>query len=74
MTPKVEVAKKMAELLETIVGYLLSEVNQTDIYKDLVMLKRLQHINGLPEEDKLCILYAIDNLFASANTKLSYAK
>ena len=74
MTPSVEVAKKMAELLETTVGYLLGEVNQTDTLKDPVMLKRLQQINGLPEEDKHCILYAIDNLLASANTKLSYAK
>lgn len=74
MTPSVEVAKKMAELLETTVGYLLGEVNETDTFKDPVMLKRLQQINGLPEEDKHCILYAIDNLLASANTKLSYAK
>lgn len=74
MTPSVEVAKKMAELLETTVGYLLGEVNQTDTFKDPIMLKRLQQINGLPEEDKYCILYAIDNLLASANTKLSYAK
>ncbi len=74
MTPSVEVAKKMAELLGTTVGYLLGEVNQADTFKDPVMLKRLQQINNLPEEDKHCILYTIDNLLASAVTKLAYAK
>jgi transcriptional regulator with XRE-family HTH domain len=74
MTPSVEVAKKMAQLLNTTVGYLLGEVQQADTFKDPVMLKRLQQINNLPEDDKHCILYAIDNLLASANTKLAYAK
>jgi transcriptional regulator with XRE-family HTH domain len=74
MTPSIDVAKKISNHLNTTVGYLLGEVNQTDTFKDPVMLKRLQQINGLPEEDKHCILYAIDNLLASANTKLSYAK
>jgi hypothetical protein len=36
--------------------------------------KRLQQINGLFKDGKQCILYAIDNLLASANTKLAYAK
>jgi transcriptional regulator with XRE-family HTH domain len=74
MKPSIDVAKKLAELLDTTVGYLLGEVNQNDTFKDPVMLKRLQQINGLPEDDKHCILYAIDNLLASANTKLAYAK
>jgi transcriptional regulator with XRE-family HTH domain len=74
MTPSIDVAKNISNHLNTKVGYLLGEVNQTDTFKDPVMLKRLQQINGLPEEDKHCILYAIDNLLASANTKLSYAK
>ncbi|WP_338239272.1 hypothetical protein [Persicobacter diffluens] len=34
--------------------------------------KRLQQINALPEEDKHCILYTIDNLLASANTRQAY--
>ncbi len=74
MTPSVEVAKKMAQLLDTTVGYLLGEVEQADTFKDPVMLKRLQQINNLPDRDKDCILYAIDNLLASATTRLAYAK
>lgn len=64
----------MAQLLKTTISYLLGEVQQVDNFKDPVMLKRLQQINNLSEDDKHCILYAIDNLLASANTKLAYAK
>lgn len=74
MTPSIEVAKKMAELLDTTVGYLLGEVNQADTFKDPVMLKKLQQINNLPDADKHCILYAIDNLLASATTRIAYGK
>lgn len=74
MTPSVEVAKKMAQLLDTTVGYLLGEVQQSDTFKDPAMLKRLQQINTLPEADRHCILYAIDNLLASATTRLAYIK
>jgi transcriptional regulator with XRE-family HTH domain len=51
MTPSIDVAKNISNHLNTTVGYLLGEVNQTDTFKDPVMLKRLQQINGLPEED-----------------------
>lgn len=74
MTPSVEVAKKIARLLDTTVGYLLGEVSGSDTFKDPIMLKRLQQINGLPDDDKHCILYAIDNLLASASTRLAYGK
>jgi transcriptional regulator with XRE-family HTH domain len=74
MTPSVEVARKISQLLETTVGYLLGEVNQSDTFKDPIMLKRLQQLNTLPEKDKECILYTLDNLLASANTRLTYAK
>jgi len=74
MTPSIDVAKNISNHLNTTVGYLLGETDKADLFKAPVMLKRLQQINGLPEEDKHCILYAIDNLLASANTKLSYAK
>ncbi len=74
MTPSVEVAKRMAKLLDTTVGYLLGEVQQSDTFKDPIMLKRLQQINNLPDRDKDCILYTIDNLLASATTRLAYAE
>ena len=72
MTPSVEVAKNMAQLLDTTVGYLLGEVAETDTFKDPVMLKRLQEINTLADNDKHCILYAIDGLLRDAKTRVAY--
>lgn len=72
--PTVDVVKKLATELDTTVGYLLGETKDNDLFRDPVMLKRLQQINSLPEEDKHCILYAIDNLLASATTRIAYGK
>ena len=73
MTPSIDVAKKIAELLETTVGYLLGEVEATDTFKDPLMLKRLQEINTLADEDKHCILYTIDGLLRDAKARQAYA-
>jgi len=72
MTPSVEVAKKMAELLNTTVGYLLGEVNQSDTFKDPVMLKRLQELLALPDSDRDGILFALDGLLRDAKTRVAY--
>ena len=71
--PTIDVIKKLAQELETTVGYLAGETQDQEVFKDPVMLKRLQQISSLPEEDKRCILYAIDNLLASATTRQAYA-
>jgi hypothetical protein len=69
LTPSIEVARKMAQLLNTTVGYLLGELEDSDTFKDPAMLKRLQDINTLPDEDKKHILYTIDGLLRHAKTR-----
>ena len=73
MLPSIEVAKKLAKLLDTTVGYLLGESKDVNILKDPVMLQRLNEINALPEKDKDCILYAIDGLLQNVRTKKAFA-
>lgn len=72
MTPSIEVAKNLAKLLDTTVGYLLSETNQDNALKDPDMLKRLNDISLLPDTDKDHILYTLDNLLASVKTRLAF--
>jgi transcriptional regulator with XRE-family HTH domain len=72
MIPSVEVARNLAKLLNTTVGYLLGEAKQSDTFKDPIMLKRLNDITNLPESDKEHILYTLDHLLASVKTKLAY--
>ena len=69
MTPSIEAAVKLANLLDTTVGYLLGENKQSKLLKDPAMLKRLQDIENLPKEDKVHVLYAVDNLLKAAKFK-----
>ncbi len=69
MTPSIEAAVKLANLLDTTVGYLLGENKEASLLKDPKMLKRLEDIDNLPSEDKQGILYAIDNLLKAAKLK-----
>jgi transcriptional regulator with XRE-family HTH domain len=70
--PTIDVVKKLADELETTVGFLLGETNQVNVLKDPAMLKRLNDIDALPEEDKKYILYAIDGLLRDAKTRAAY--
>lgn len=69
MTPSIEAAVKLANLLGTTVGYLLGENEDSELLKDPAMLKRLQDIEALPQEDKNGVLYALDNLLKAAKLK-----
>jgi transcriptional regulator with XRE-family HTH domain len=70
--PSIDVVKKIADELETTVGYLLGETKQVNLLKNPAMLKRLNDIEALPDEDKHCILYAIDGLLRDAKAKHAY--
>jgi len=72
MLPSIDAAKKIAKLIDTTVGYLLGEVKDMDVFKDTAMLKRLNDITALKEDDKEHILYTIDHLLASVKTQAAY--
>jgi len=69
MTPSIEAAVKLANLLDTTVAYLLGENKDAELLKDPAMFKRLQDIEALPLEDKNGVLYALDNLLKAAKLK-----
>ena len=73
MIPSVEVAKKLAKLLDTTVGYLLGETEEVNILKDPTMLKRLNELNALPDEEKKSILLTLDAFLRDAKTRKAYA-
>jgi transcriptional regulator with XRE-family HTH domain len=70
--PSIDVAKKLADLLDTTVAYLVGETQANELLKDVDMLKRLKDINDLPEQDKQAILYNLDALLRDAKTRLAY--
>lgn len=69
MIPSIEVVKKMANFLDTTVGYLLGETEEINLFKDPLMLKRFNEIVGLPDDDKNHIIYTIDAMLNNAKLK-----
>ena len=67
--PTIDVVKKLAEVLKTTVGYLLGESEDRELLKDPSMLKRLNDIAKFPEQDKSCILYALDAMINNVKLK-----
>jgi len=67
--PTIDVVKKLADVLETTVGYLLGETEDRELLKDPTMLRRLNDIAKFPEEDKNCILYTTDAMINNVKLK-----
>lgn len=51
MQPSIEVAKKLAALLDTTVGYLLGENEDNQLLKNPKILQRLQDIQKLSDNE-----------------------
>ncbi len=64
--PSIEVASKIADVLEVSLDFLLGK---TSVQMDKANMKRLQDVEALPEEDRLHIIYALDNLIKAAKLK-----
>ncbi|WP_106531562.1 hypothetical protein [Chitinophaga niastensis] len=62
----IDVVRKLADALDTTVGFLLREANDTNILKDPKMMKRLNEINELPDKDKKCVYSLLDAFLAKS--------
>lgn len=60
-------AAKIAQALEVSLDYLVGST--ATVVKDKKMLKRMEEIERLPQDDKNGVLYALDNLFKAAKLK-----
>jgi transcriptional regulator with XRE-family HTH domain len=69
MTPSIDVARKLATILNTTVGYLLSETDQEDVLKDPGMLKRLNDIERMEPAEKDHVLFTLDALIQKIKLK-----
>ena len=70
MTPSIEAAKKLANLLDTTVGYLLGETEQDGLFKDKKMLQRFIDINSLPDDEKHCIIQTMDHFIKASKVSM----
>lgn len=67
--PSIDVAKKIANALDTTVGYLLSEGKRDTSLENRDLIKRLNDILSLSKEDQEHIFYALDAMVKSAKIK-----
>jgi transcriptional regulator with XRE-family HTH domain len=72
VNPSIDAVKRLAELLDTTVSYLVGEANTNGLFKNADMLRRLKDINELPDQDREAILYNVDALLRDAKTRLAY--
>lgn len=70
--PSIDVVVKIADVLNTTVGYLLGETDDADALQDPIMLKRLNDINGLPQRERDALLLTIDAFLRDHKTKKAY--
>lgn len=67
--PTIDVVKRLANILDTTVGYLLGETEDRNLLKDPAMLKRLNEIEKMDLEDKKHILHVLDGFIKSVKLK-----
>jgi transcriptional regulator with XRE-family HTH domain len=72
MKPTIDVIKKLSAIMGTTVGYLLGETEDVNAFRDPEMLKRINEINNLPEEEKKCVLFALDAMLRDSKTRAAY--
>jgi len=68
--PSIDMAAKIAEILDVSLDYL---VGTTDGIPEKSMVKKINDIQKLPEEDKACVLKMIDAFLRDNKAKQAYA-
>lgn len=73
MIPSVDTAKRLAELLDTTVGYLLGENDEANLFKDQEALERFKAIKAFKEADREKIFFTIDAMIHEVNNRKRYS-
>jgi len=73
ITPSIDVAKKLADVFDVTLDYLVGEDGRPNVLQDRVMLERVQAINELAQDDRERLLYVVDGLIRDARTRQAYS-
>ena len=73
MTPSIETAKKIADILGTSVGYLLGETEEDILLKDPKMIDRLKEIGKFSDSERQQILFTLDAVIHEIRNRKAYS-
>jgi len=73
MTPSIDTAKKLAEYLDTSVGYLLGETENDNLLKDPKMMERLKEVGGFSEGEQQQVLFTLDAVIREIKNRKTYS-
>lgn len=73
MNPSIDTAKKLADLLETTVGYLLGETEDDQLLKDPKMIERLKDIKSFADQERNQIYFTLDAVIREIKNRRTYA-
>ncbi len=72
--PSIEFAKRIAEALGVSLDYLAGKEDNSGLFKDADMVKRIKEINEMPPKEKECILYNLDAVLRDFKARQAYVK
>lgn len=72
MTPSIDTAKKIAQLLGTTVGYLIGEAENDSILKDPRMTERLMDVLSFSEEEQKQVFFTLDAVIHEIKNRRRY--
>ena len=73
MNPSIDTAKKLADLLDTTVGYLIGESEDDQLLKDPKMIERLNDIKNFAQKEKDQIYFTLDAVIREIKNRRTYA-
>lgn len=68
--PSIDVAARIAQVIGISLDYL---VGNTDLLLDADVIKKIQEIQRLPEEDRKHLFYLMDNVLQNVKAKKAFA-
>jgi transcriptional regulator with XRE-family HTH domain len=73
MTPTIDTAKKMANILNTTVTYLLGESDEDEMLKDPNMIRRLKELKEFSDQEKQQVFFNMDAVIREIKNRKTYS-
>lgn len=73
MTPSIDTAKRLADFLNTTVGYLIGESDDDQLLKDPKMVQRLKAIKEFEPKEKEQVYFTLDAVIREIQNRKTYS-